>query len=45
MRHFWGTNMNGALADRVQDPRSAPDLMPIGGISGVTPGLVEPKPK
>src|SRR5712664_1886673 len=27
--HFWGGEMNGASADPGQDPRGAPDLMPI----------------
>jgi predicted dithiol-disulfide oxidoreductase (DUF899 family) len=35
--HFWGGEMNGASADPGQDPRGAPDLMPIWTILDVTP--------
>ena len=37
IRHFWGSDMNGASADRGRDPRGAPDLMPIWTILDVTP--------
>jgi predicted dithiol-disulfide oxidoreductase (DUF899 family) len=37
MRHFWGGEMNGASADPGQDPRGAPDLMPIWSILDATP--------
>jgi predicted dithiol-disulfide oxidoreductase (DUF899 family) len=37
MRHFWGGEMNGAAADPGQDPRGAPDLMPLWTILDVTP--------
>jgi predicted dithiol-disulfide oxidoreductase (DUF899 family) len=37
IRHFWGGEMNGASADPGQDPRGAPDLMPIWTILDVTP--------
>ena len=37
IRHFWGGEMNGASADSGQDPRGAPDLMPIWTILDVTP--------
>ena len=29
IRHFWGGEMTGASADPGQDPRGAPDLMPL----------------
>jgi predicted dithiol-disulfide oxidoreductase (DUF899 family) len=37
IRHFWGGEMTGASADPGQDPRGAPDLMPIWTILDVTP--------
>jgi len=37
IRHFWAGEMNGATADPGQDPRGAPDLMPIWTILDVTP--------
>jgi len=37
IRHFWGGEMNGGSADPGQDPRGAPDLMPIWTILDVTP--------
>jgi predicted dithiol-disulfide oxidoreductase (DUF899 family) len=37
IRHFWGGEMNGASADPGQDPRGAPDLMPIWTILDMTP--------
>ena len=37
IRHFWGGEMNGASADPGQDPRGAPDLMPLWIILDVTP--------
>jgi predicted dithiol-disulfide oxidoreductase (DUF899 family) len=37
IRHFWGGEMNGTSADPGQDPRGAPDLMPIWTILDVTP--------
>jgi predicted dithiol-disulfide oxidoreductase (DUF899 family) len=37
IRHFWGGEMNGASADPGQDPRGAPDLMPIWTILDTTP--------
>ena len=37
IRHFWGGEMNGASADPAQDPRGAPDLMPLWTILDVTP--------
>ena len=38
IRHFWGGEMNGASSDPGEDPRGAPDLMPIWTILDVTPG-------
>ena len=37
IRHFWGGEMNRASSDPGQDPRGAPDLMPIWTILDVTP--------
>jgi predicted dithiol-disulfide oxidoreductase (DUF899 family) len=37
IRHFWGGEMGGATADPGQDPRGAPDLMPIWTILDSTP--------
>ena len=37
IRHFWGGEMNAASADLGQDPRGAPDLMPLWTILDVTP--------
>jgi predicted dithiol-disulfide oxidoreductase (DUF899 family) len=37
IRHFWAGEMNSASADPGQDPRGAPDLMPLWTILDVTP--------
>lgn len=37
IRHFWGGEMTGKTADPGQDPRGAPDLMPLWTILDVTP--------
>ena len=37
IRHFWGGEMSCASADPGQDPRGAPDLMPLWTILDVTP--------
>jgi predicted dithiol-disulfide oxidoreductase (DUF899 family) len=37
IRHFWSGEMNSASADPGQDPRGAPDLMPLWTILDVTP--------
>jgi predicted dithiol-disulfide oxidoreductase (DUF899 family) len=37
IRHFWGGEMGGVTADPGQDPRGAPDLMPIWTILDATP--------
>jgi predicted dithiol-disulfide oxidoreductase (DUF899 family) len=37
IRHFWGGEMFAASADPGQDPRGAPDLMPLWTILDVTP--------
>ncbi|WP_323121312.1 DUF899 family protein [Burkholderia alba] len=37
VRHFWGGEMGDATADPGQDPRGAPDLMPIWTILDTTP--------
>jgi predicted dithiol-disulfide oxidoreductase (DUF899 family) len=37
IRHFWSGEMGGSTADPGQDPRGAPDLMPIWTILDSTP--------
>lgn len=37
IRHFWSGEMSAATADPGQDPRGAPDLMPIWTILDMTP--------
>jgi predicted dithiol-disulfide oxidoreductase (DUF899 family) len=37
IRHFWSGEMGGESADPGQDPRGAPDLMPLWTILDVTP--------
>jgi predicted dithiol-disulfide oxidoreductase (DUF899 family) len=37
IRHFWSAEMNGKMADPGQDPRGAPDLMPLWTILDATP--------
>jgi len=37
IRHFWSGEMDSASADPGQDPRGAPDLMPLWTILDVTP--------
>ena len=37
VRHFWSGEMSGAMADPGQDPRGAPDLMPLWTILDSTP--------
>lgn len=37
IHHFWGGEMTGKTADPGQDPRGAPDLMPIWTILDMTP--------
>ena len=37
IRHFWSSEMGSATADPGQDPRGAPDLMPIWTILDTTP--------
>jgi predicted dithiol-disulfide oxidoreductase (DUF899 family) len=37
VRHFWGGEMSGSTADPGQDPRGAPDLMPLWTILDTTP--------
>ena len=37
IRHFWSGEMGFATADPGQDPRGAPDLMPIWTILDTTP--------
>ncbi|TCL74852.1 DUF899 family protein [Rhizobium sp. BK251] len=42
IRHFWGGEMGGVTADPGQDPRGAPDLMPIWTVLDTTPQGREP---
>ena len=37
IRHFWGGEMTFSTADPGQDPRGAPDLMPIWTVLDTTP--------
>ncbi len=37
IRHFWSGEMGGSTADPGQDPRGAPDLMPLWNILDSTP--------
>lgn len=37
IRHFWAGEMGGASADPGQDPRGAPDLMPLWTVLDTTP--------
>ena len=38
IRHFWGDEMGTETADPAQDPRGAPDPMPLWTILDLTPG-------
>jgi predicted dithiol-disulfide oxidoreductase (DUF899 family) len=37
IRHFWSAEMDGGTADPGQDPRGAPDLMPLWTVLDCTP--------
>jgi predicted dithiol-disulfide oxidoreductase (DUF899 family) len=37
LRHFWGAEMTGKTADPGQDPRGAPDPMPLWTVLDMTP--------
>jgi len=37
IRHFWSGEMDGSTADPGQDPRGAPDLMPLWTLLDMTP--------
>ncbi len=37
IRHFWSGEMDGSTADPGQDPRGAPDLMPLWTVLDMTP--------
>jgi predicted dithiol-disulfide oxidoreductase (DUF899 family) len=43
MRHFWSGEMGSASADPGQDPRGAPDLMPLWTVLDCTPEGRAPK--
>jgi predicted dithiol-disulfide oxidoreductase (DUF899 family) len=38
VRHFWGDEMGPETADPGQDPRGAPDAMPLWTVLDMTPG-------
>ena len=38
LRHFWGGEMGPQTADPGQDPRGAPDIMPVWQVLDMTPG-------
>jgi len=38
VRHFWGDEMGPQTADPGQDPRGAPDVMPVWTVLDMTPG-------
>jgi predicted dithiol-disulfide oxidoreductase (DUF899 family) len=38
VRHFWGDEMGPSTADPGEDPRGAPELMPVWTILDMTPG-------
>ena len=38
LRHFWGGELSGEMADPGQDPRGAPDVDPLWTILDLTPG-------
>jgi len=38
IRHFWGDEMGMDSADPGQDPRGAPDMMPLWNVLDLTPG-------
>jgi predicted dithiol-disulfide oxidoreductase (DUF899 family) len=43
IRHFWSAEMDGSTADPGQDPRGAPDLMPLWTVLDCTPAGRDPK--
>jgi predicted dithiol-disulfide oxidoreductase (DUF899 family) len=43
IRHFWSGEMDGGTADPGQDPRGAPDLMPLWTVLDCTPQGRDPK--
>ena len=43
IRHFWSAEMDGGTADPGQDPRGAPDLMPLWTVLDCTPEGRDPK--
>ena len=43
IRHFWSGEMDGGTADPGQDPRGAPDLMPLWTVLDCTPEGRDPK--
>jgi predicted dithiol-disulfide oxidoreductase (DUF899 family) len=42
IRHFWSAEMDGSTADPGQDPRGAPDLMPLWTVLDCTPNGRDP---
>ena len=43
IRHFWGGEMGGVTADPGQDPRGAPEMMPLWNVLDTTPAGRDPK--
>ena len=43
IRHFWSGEMDGSTTDPGQDPRGAPDLMPLWTVLDCTPAGRDPK--
>jgi len=43
IRHFWSGEMDFSTADPGQDPRGAPDLMPLWTVLDTTPEGRDPK--
>ena len=43
IRHFWSGEMDGGTADPGQDPRGAPDLMPLWTVLDTTPEGRDPR--
>lgn len=42
IRHFWGGEMSGPTADPGQDPRGAPEMMPLWNVLDTTPAGRDP---
>jgi predicted dithiol-disulfide oxidoreductase (DUF899 family) len=42
IRHFWGGEMSGPTADPGQDPRGAPEMIPLWNVLDTTPAGRDP---